>query len=147
MEMKGHTRTCPREPRTAREVFIEKIPSPRMCSPQCTGTPTPFPHPHCTPHSAPLHSSEVLTDKARGRSDASQTVLWQKTLPFLSYKWHFSYRGGSASRMKGEFPGGPVAKSSRFHCSGCGFTPWLGNKDPACHTVWPKSNNHCQKLF
>ena len=27
----------------------------------------------------------------------------------------------------GNFPGGPVVKSPRFHCSGRGFDPWSGN--------------------
>ena len=25
------------------------------------------------------------------------------------------------------FPGGPVVKTLRFHCRGCGFDPWWGN--------------------
>ena len=27
----------------------------------------------------------------------------------------------------GEFPGGPVVKTLRFHCRGHGFNPWSGN--------------------
>ena len=27
----------------------------------------------------------------------------------------------------GEFPGGPVVRTQRFHCSGPTFNPWLGN--------------------
>ena len=27
----------------------------------------------------------------------------------------------------GDFPGGPVVKTLRFHCRGHGFDPWLGN--------------------
>ena len=27
----------------------------------------------------------------------------------------------------GEFPGGPVVRTQRFHCSGPMFNPWLGN--------------------
>ena len=30
----------------------------------------------------------------------------------------------------GNFSGGPVIKSLVFHCRGCEFDPWLGNKDP-----------------
>ena len=26
-----------------------------------------------------------------------------------------------------DFPGGPVVKTPRFHCRGCGFDPWSGN--------------------
>ena len=35
-------------------------------------------------------------------------------------------------------PGGPVVKTPCFHCRAQGFDPWLGNKDPACHS--PKIN-------
>ena len=31
-----------------------------------------------------------------------------------------------------DFPGGPVVKTPCCQCRGCGFDPWLGNKDPAC---------------
>ena len=132
--MKGHTRTCPREPCTARELLTEKIPSPRMCSPQRRGTPTPFPHSHCTPHSAPLHSSQVLTDKAQGRSEASQTVLWQKTLPFLSHKWHFSHSGVLLQEWRGTSLG---VQWLRVHAStavGVGSTLRWGTKIP--HVTW-----------
>lgn len=136
MGMKGHIRTCPRELRTARAMFSRKDSIPRMCSPQCRGTPTPFPRP------APLHSSEVLTDKARVGVMLLSALAENIALSLLQMA--FLTRGGSASRMKGDFPGDPVAKSSHFHCGGCGFNAWLGNKDPACQTVWPKNNsNHC----
>ena len=36
-----------------------------------------------------------------------------------------------------DFPGGPVVKTV-FSLRGQGFDPWLGNKDPTCHLVWPK---------
>ena len=26
-----------------------------------------------------------------------------------------------------DFPGGPVAKTPHFQCTGCGFDPWSGN--------------------
>ena len=26
-----------------------------------------------------------------------------------------------------DFPGGPVAKTPHFQCTGCGFDPWWGN--------------------
>ena len=38
-----------------------------------------------------------------------------------------------------DFPGGPVAKTPCFQCGRCGFHPCLGNKDPTCCAVWPKS--------
>ena len=28
---------------------------------------------------------------------------------------------------EGEFPGGPVVRTQRFHGQGPGFNPWLGN--------------------
>ena len=31
------------------------------------------------------------------------------------------------SEARGDFPGGPVVRTLRFHCSGQGFNPWLGN--------------------
>ena len=34
-----------------------------------------------------------------------------------------------------EFPGGPVVRTPRFHCWGCGFSPWLGNWDPTSQAV------------
>ena len=33
-------------------------------------------------------------------------------------------------RLKGknwDFPGGPMVKTLRFQCRGCGFDPWSGN--------------------
>ena len=30
-------------------------------------------------------------------------------------------------RLMGEFPGGPVVRTPRFHCRGHGFDPWSGN--------------------
>ena len=38
----------------------------------------------------------------------------------------------------GEFPGSPVVRTPHSHCRGPGFDPWLGNRDPASHTVQPK---------
>ena len=38
----------------------------------------------------------------------------------------------------GDFPGGPVVKTLSLQCKGCGFDPWLGNKDPAYCLVWQK---------
>ena len=41
----------------------------------------------------------------------------------------------------GDFPGGPVVKTPRFHCSRRGFDPWLGNWDPTCLVAQPKNKN------
>lgn len=35
-----------------------------------------------------------------------------------------------------DFSDGPMVKSLRFHCSSCGFKPWLGTK--ILHGTWPK---------
>ena len=32
-----------------------------------------------------------------------------------------------------------------FQCWGCRLDPWLGNKDPACHVVWPPKTKQKQK--
>ena len=37
-----------------------------------------------------------------------------------------------------DFRGGPVVKTPRFQCRGCGFNPWLGNKIPTHHGVRSK---------
>ena len=29
--------------------------------------------------------------------------------------------------LKGDFPGGPVVRTPRFHCRGLRFNPWMGN--------------------
>ena len=36
-----------------------------------------------------------------------------------------------------EFPGGPVVRIHCCHWWGLGFSPWLGNKDPASLEAWP----------
>ena len=40
----------------------------------------------------------------------------------------------------GEFPGGPVVRTPRFHCCGGGFNLWLGNEDPTSQVAWPKKD-------
>ena len=37
-----------------------------------------------------------------------------------------------------ESHGSPVVKTPCFHCRGCEFNPWLGNRDPTCHVAQPK---------
>ena len=37
-----------------------------------------------------------------------------------------------------DLPGGPVVKTPRFLCKGCGFDPWSGNEGSTCHVVQPK---------
>ena len=34
--------------------------------------------------------------------------------------------------VSGEFAGGPVVRTPRFHCREHGFGPWSGNEDPTC---------------
>ena len=34
-----------------------------------------------------------------------------------------------------DFPGGPVVKTSHFHCRRCGFSPWLEKETPSCHAA------------
>ena len=36
-----------------------------------------------------------------------------------------------------DFPGGPVVKTQRFHCTGCGFDPWSENLNPTCLIAQP----------
>ena len=38
-----------------------------------------------------------------------------------------------------DFTGSPMVKISCFYCRGHRFNPWLGNWDPSCHVVWPKT--------
>ena len=40
-----------------------------------------------------------------------------------------------------DFPGCPVVKALNFHCRGCGFEPWSGNKYPTCCVSRPKEIN------
>ena len=42
-------------------------------------------------------------------------------------------------RARRDFPGGSVDKTPHIHCRGHGFDPWLGNEDPARHTVQSKN--------
>ena len=39
-----------------------------------------------------------------------------------------------------DFSGGPVVKTPHSQCRRHRFNSWLGNKDPACCLVWPKTN-------
>ena len=39
----------------------------------------------------------------------------------------------------GERPGGPVVRTSYFHCRSHRFNPWLGNWDPTGRMVQPKN--------
>ena len=34
---------------------------------------------------------------------------------------------GNKKPQKRDFPGGPAVNTLHFHCTGCGFNPWLGN--------------------
>ena len=43
------------------------------------------------------------------------------------------------NRVFRDLPRGPVVKTV-FSLRGTGVDPWLGNKDPTCHLVWPKIN-------
>ena len=50
------------------------------------------------------------------------------------------------SKLIWVFPGGPVVKTLRFHCSGCGFHPWSGNYDIP-HATQPKNKQNNKKYW
>ena len=61
-----------------------------------------------------------------------------------SHKWRTNAREYGASKASPwpwylclfqDFPGGPVVKTPCFHCSGYGFDPSWGKKDPTYHSV------------
>ena len=66
-------------------------------------------------------------------------ILWSSKIEITVHisLWEMEAQRGlecaSKSGHQWDFPGSPVVKTPRFHCRGCGFDPWLGNKDPACH--------------
>ena len=42
--------------------------------------------------------------------------------------------------------GSPVVKTPSFQCRGCGFNPWLEDKDPTCCKAWPEKKKSCLQV-
>ena len=51
---------------------------------------------------------------------------------------HTAGLSGQLVLENSELPGGPVVRTWCSPCDGPRFDPWLGNKDPASCSVWPK---------
>ena len=43
------------------------------------------------------------------------------------------------------FSGSPVVQALCFHCSKCGFDPWVGNS--TCHISWPQTKKQTKNLI
>ena len=89
-----------------------------------------------------LYKSLLFICKERTRGDMDHSLR-------KSSRWGRQKEGsenkeegtiGSLETEGRAFPGGPVVKTPRFHCRGCGFNPWVGTKIP--HTAGPKEKTH-----
>ena len=66
-----------------------------------------------------------------GQGDAGAEVAnsCQRRLSRMKIRSHSS----KLKTFQGDFPGSPVVKTLYFQCTGRGFDPWSGNKNPTCH--------------
>ena len=46
-----------------------------------------------------------------------------------------------------DFPGDPVVRTVRFHCTWCCFDPWPGNLDPTSQALQLKKKKKNQRKF
>ena len=88
----------------------QRIPGPPQSIPPAAGGLCPSPSPRCP---------------ECGEPEASQENHSAPTINFVNSRSTVIHRGKGTSSW--DFPGGPVVRTSRFHCRGHGFDPWLGN--------------------
>ena len=84
---------------------------------------------------SPPRPSELETLRLRPRiqwfnkpSRWCRCTLKLEVTDFMQSKnlWHIRQFKNNAC---GEIPGGPVVRTARSHCQGCGFIPWSGSSD------------------